>query len=52
MVYCEWYRSQKDALKREKQLKKHKTGWAKLKERIKNSILLPPPLRGGGEEQS
>jgi len=38
-IYCEWYRSKKDALKRERQLKKHKTGWVKLKERIKNSIL-------------
>jgi len=39
LIYCEWYRSRKDALKRELQLKKHKTGWIKIKERIKNSIL-------------
>ncbi|MDI6591736.1 MAG: GIY-YIG nuclease family protein [Patescibacteria group bacterium] len=39
LVYTEWYRSKADALERERRLKKHKTGWVKLKERIKNSIL-------------
>jgi putative endonuclease len=39
LIYAEWYRSRKDALERERRLKKHKTGWIKLKERIKNSIL-------------
>ncbi len=39
LIYCEVYRSKKDALEREKKLKKHKTGWVRLKERIKNSIL-------------
>ena len=39
LIYVEWYRSRKDALERERKLKKHKTGWVKLRERIKNSIL-------------
>jgi len=39
LIYVEWYRSRKDALDRERRLKKHKTGWRKIKERIKNSIL-------------
>ena len=39
LIYIEWYRSKKDALAREKMLKKHKGGWRKMKERIKNSIL-------------
>lgn len=39
LVYCEGYRSRRDAILREKQLKKHKTGWLRIKERIQNSIL-------------
>jgi len=39
LIYCEWYRSKKDALKREKQLKRYKTAWRRIKERIKYSIL-------------
>jgi len=39
LIYCEVYRSSKDALTRERQLKKHKTGWIKLRERLQNSIL-------------
>jgi len=39
LVYCEWYRSKTDCLKRERQLKKHKMGWRKIKERIKNSCM-------------
>jgi len=39
LIYCEIYRSRKDAMERERKLKKHKMGWIKLKERIKNSIL-------------
>jgi len=39
LVYVEWYQSRKDTLARERMLKKHKGGWRKLKERIKNSIL-------------
>jgi len=38
LIYCEVYRSKTDAIIRERQLKKHKAGWNKLKERIKNSI--------------
>ena len=38
LVYCEIYRSKKDVIKRERMLKKHKGGWLKLKERIKNSV--------------
>jgi len=39
LIYVEWYRSGKDAIQREKQLKKHKSGWNKLRERISNSVL-------------
>jgi len=39
IIYCEIYRSRKDAIQRELKLKKHKNAWIKLKERIKNSIL-------------
>jgi putative endonuclease len=40
LIYCEIYRSKKDALLREKKLKEHKSGWLRLKERIANSVLL------------
>ena len=39
LIYVEWYRSRKDTLDRERMLKKHKGGWRKLRERIKNSVL-------------
>jgi len=38
IIYVEIYRSKKDALERERKLKKHKTGWLRLKERLKCSI--------------
>ena len=37
IIYCEWYRSDIDARKRERQLKKHKSGWRWIKERTENS---------------
>ena len=39
LIYCEIYRTRKDAVGRELKLKRHKNAWIKLKERIKNSIL-------------
>jgi len=39
LVYCEVYRSEKDAREREKKLKHHGTSLANLKRRIKNSFL-------------
>jgi len=39
LIYCEVYRTRKDAAERELKLKEHKNAWVKLKERIKNSIL-------------
>jgi len=39
LIYCEGYRSRKDAAERERKLKKHRTAWRRIKERIKNSIL-------------
>jgi putative endonuclease len=39
LVYVEWCRSEKDAKERERKLKKHKTAWVKLRERIQRSIL-------------
>jgi putative endonuclease len=38
LIYCEIYRSRKDAAQREIKLKGHKNAWLKLKERIRNSI--------------
>ncbi len=40
LVYCEIYKSKTDAADREQKLKNHGTAWYKLKERIKNSILI------------
>ena len=39
LIYCEIYKSRKDAMEREKKLKLHKNAWLRLRERIKNSIL-------------
>ena len=39
LIYCEIYRTRKDAAERELKLKQHKNAWVKLKERIKYSIL-------------
>jgi len=39
LIYCESYRSRKDAAAREQKLKQHKNAWYRIKERIKNSIL-------------
>ena len=39
LIYCEIYRTRKDAAERELKLKVHGNAWVKLKERIKNSIL-------------
>lgn len=38
LVYYEAYRSGDDALKRERQLKRFKQGYMRLKERIRNSL--------------
>jgi putative endonuclease len=40
LVYCEGYRSREDAMERERKLKKQRTSWIRIKERIKNSLLL------------
>ena len=42
LIYCEGYRSREDAKERERKLKKHRTAWIRIKERIKNSLLLSP----------
>ena len=39
LVYYEAYRSKKDALLRERQLKRYKQGYMRLKERILNSLV-------------
>ncbi len=39
LVYYEAYKSQEDALTREKQLKKFKSSYGQLKKRIENSLL-------------
>jgi putative endonuclease len=39
LIYCEWYRSERDALRRERRLKRYKTAWRRVKERIRYSIL-------------
>jgi putative endonuclease len=39
LVYCEGYRSREDAIERERKLKKHRTAWIRIKERIKNGLL-------------
>jgi len=39
LVYCEGYRSREDAIERERKLKKQRTAWRRIKERIKNSLL-------------
>lgn len=44
LVYYEAYASKRDALIREKRLKKHAKGFAMLKGRIKSSSLTPLPL--------
>lgn len=38
LIYYEAYRSKRDAITREKQLKRYKQGYSRLKERIKNSL--------------
>ena len=40
LVYCEGYRSREDAIERERKLKKQRTAWRRIKERIRNSLLL------------
>lgn len=40
LVYCEVYKSKTDAANREQKLKNHGAAWYRLKERIKNSVLL------------
>ena len=40
LIYCEVYKSKKDALIREKRLKHFAKGFASLKGRIKNSLIL------------
>jgi len=37
LIYYEAYKAKKDAIIREKQLKKYKSAWGHLKRRIKNS---------------
>lgn len=38
LIYYEAYQDKKDALERERQLKKYKSAWGHLKRRIKRSI--------------
>jgi putative endonuclease len=39
IIYCEAYRSRKDATERERKLKQHRGAWRRIRERIQNSIL-------------
>ncbi len=39
LIYCECFRSKKDALIREKKLKHHGKGISELKKRLENSVL-------------
>ena len=39
LIYCEIYRSKKDALTRERKLKRYKNSLTRLKQRIKNCFL-------------
>ena len=49
LLYYEAYTSKRDALIREKRLKKFAKGFASLKGRIENSLLNPLPLLEGKE---
>jgi putative endonuclease len=40
LIYCEGYRSREDAKERERKLKKHRTAWIRIKERIKKQSSL------------
>jgi len=49
LIYCEVYRSKKDALTRERKLKQFKNAYAELRKRIQNSFESAWEVVGGGK---